>query len=226
MTPEEADKVGKFLMRANGTMNPKIVGRTAQDIAKMAGIQIPEGTKVLAARQTTVSKDNPYSREKLCPVMGFYVEDFWEKACERCIEILENEGVGHTMSIHSEDKSVIRAFALKKPVSRLMVNVAPSIGGVGAVTGLPPALTLGCGAIGGSATSDNVSPLNLINIRRVAYGIRELEDLRKMAGQACSSSHCSCESTVSVREEAAQLSREDLEAITQALLARIAKQGL
>lgn len=134
MTPEESDRVGRFIMRANGTMNPKIVGRSAQTIAQMAGISIPEGTRVLLSRQTTVGKENPYSREKLCPILAFYVEDGWESACRRSIEILQNEGVGHTMTIHSEDLSVIREFALKKPVSRLLVNTPGALGGVGAAT--------------------------------------------------------------------------------------------
>ena len=115
----------------------------------------------------------------MCPVLGFYCEENWEKACERCIEILKNEGIGHTMSMHSNNVNVIREFALKKPVSRLLVNTPATLGGVGATTNLLPALTLGCGTVGGSSTSDNIGPKNLINIRTVAYGQKELEDLVK-----------------------------------------------
>ena len=177
-------------------------------------ISIPAGTRVLISEQTTVGKKNPYSREKLCPILAFYVEDDWHAACERCIEILNNEGVGHTMTIHSENKEVIRAFALRKPVSRLLVNVAAALGGVGATTSLPPALTLGCGAVGGSATSDNITPLNLMNIRRVAYGTKELSDLRgghpapDTAAPAASGS-------------AAKLSASQIEAISQSLLQQL-----
>ncbi|WP_066456555.1 acetaldehyde dehydrogenase (acetylating) [Anaerotruncus rubiinfantis] len=178
LSPEESKKVGRFIMRANGTMNPKVVGKSAQAIAEMAGVQIPAGTRVLISPQSTVGKDNPYSREKLCPILAFYVTDGWESACELCMEILHNEGAGHTMTIHTQDDGIIREFALKKPVSRLLVNTPGALGGVGATTGLQPALTLGCGSVGGSATSDNVGPLNLINIRRVAYGLKELSDLR------------------------------------------------
>ena len=176
---EERDKVGAILMRANNTMNPKIVGRTALYIASMAGITVPTNTKILVSEETEVSHFNPYSREKLCPVLGFYCEENWEKACERCIEILKNEGIGHTMSMHSNNVNVIREFALKKPVSRLLVNTPATLGGVGATTNLLPALTLGCGTVGGSSTSDNIGPKNLINIRTVAYGQQELEDLVK-----------------------------------------------
>jgi acetaldehyde dehydrogenase (acetylating) len=215
MNEEETDKVGRCIMRANGTMNPKIVGRNAQAIAEMAGIRIPADTRVLISPQTTVGKDNPYSREKLCPILAFYVEENWEAACRRCIELLHNEGRGHTMVIHSQDQNVIREFALKKPVSRLLVNTPGALGGVGATTGLQPALTLGCGAVGGSATSDNVGPLNLINIRRVAYGLKELDELR--TGAPAAETCCAPEPAL------ASVSREDIEAITRAVLARLGK---
>ena len=175
----QSEKVARFILRDNGTMNPKIVGKSAQAIADMAGIQIPAGTRVLLSRQTEVSKKNPYTREKLCPLLAFFVEEGWQEACERSIQILQNEGVGHTMTIHSQDTDVIREFALKKPVSRLLVNTPGALGGVGGTTNLAPALTLGCGAVGGSATSDNITPMNLINIRRVACGVTELSDIRK-----------------------------------------------
>lgn len=221
LSPEESDKVSRFIMRANGTMNPKIVGKPAKVIADMAGITIPAGTRVLISRQTTVGKDNPYSREKLCPILAFYVEDNWEAACRRCIEILNNEGRGHTMTIHSEDKSVIREFALKKPVSRLLVNTPGALGGVGATTALAPALTLGCGAVGGSATSDNITPMNLINIRRVACGLKELKDLRGTNPAP----DCSCSSAAPAAggTAASMLSREDIERITRAVLSRLAQ---
>ena len=178
LNDEESKKVARILLRANGSMNPAIVGKPANTIAQMAGVDIPAKTRVLLSEQTTVGEDNPYSREKLCPVLGFYVEEDWERACERCMEILHNEGVGHTMTIHSQDEAVIREFALKKPVMRLLVNTPAALGGVGVTTSLAPSLTLGCGAVGGSATSDNVTPMHLINIRRIAYGVRELDEIR------------------------------------------------
>ena len=221
LSEEETAKVGRFIMRANGTMNPKIVGKSAQVIADMAGITIPAGTRVLVSPQKTVGKDNPYSREKLCPILAFYVEDGWEAACRRSIEILQNEGAGHTMTIHSEEMSVIRAFALEKPVSRLLVNTPGALGGVGATTKLAPALTLGCGAVGGSATSDNVTPLHLINVRRVAFGKRELEDLRAMSPCGCAPAASACKPCD--EKAAAGLSRQEIEAITRAIIARLGK---
>lgn len=178
LSREEAAKLEKFIMRANGTMNPQIVGKSVEAIAELANLNVPQGTRVLIAEETRVGYQYPYSREKLAPILAFYCESTWEKACERCIEILNNEGAGHTLIIHSNNEEIIREFALKKPVSRLLVNTPGALGGIGATTGLVPALTLGCGAVGGSSTSDNIGPMNLINIRRTVYGVKELEDLR------------------------------------------------
>jgi acetaldehyde dehydrogenase (acetylating) len=178
LSKEESEKLGGFILRANGTMNPAIVGKSVKVIAKLADLNIPEDVRVLISEQTTVGKANPYSREKLAPILAFYVEENWEKACKRCIELLMNEGKGHTLVLHSNNEEIIKEFALKKPVSRLLVNTPGALGGIGGSTNLIPSLTLGCGAIGGSATSDNIGPMNLINIRRIAYGVRELEELR------------------------------------------------
>lgn len=209
---EQSKKLEKMIMRANNTMNPAIVGKSVQKIAQMAGITVPQETRVLVSRQTEVGLTHPYSREKLCPILAFFVEDSWESACDKCIAILENEGSGHTMTIHSENDAVIREFALKKPVSRLLVNTPGALGGVGASTNLAPALTLGCGSVGGSATSDNVSPMNLINIRRVAYGRKELEDLRREAQQETpdSGNTCTCTENQILSAEIERLTREVL----------------
>jgi acetaldehyde dehydrogenase (acetylating) len=235
----------KALLFAGNRMNPKIVGKTAVYIAEMAGISVPPETRLLISRQTEVARDNPYSREKLCPVLGFYEEDGWEKACERCIAILANEGAGHTMCIHSKNEAVIREFSLKKAVSRLLVNTPGALGGVGATTNLAPALTLGCGAVGKSATSDNITPMNLINIRRVAAGCRSLADLRSHAGEILGKRYLDGPGkpagTVS-RESAgpgkgpaelpekpdskkADFTREDVESITEMVIARLAQRA-
>ena len=178
LSESESATLADLLLRPNGTMNPKIVGKTALEIASMAGIAVPQSTRVLLSRQDSVSPQNAYCHEKLCPVLAYYVEPGWEAACLRCLSLLGVEGAGHTMVIHSKDETVIREFAMKKPVSRLLVNTPAALGGVGATTDLAPALTLGCGSVGGSATSDNVGPLHLRDIRRVAWGVRELNSLR------------------------------------------------
>jgi acetaldehyde dehydrogenase (acetylating) len=183
LNPDEKAKVGAILMRSTGTMNPAIVGKTPQYIAKLAGISVPDDARVLIGFETEVGDKIPYSKEKLCPVLGFYTQPDWESACELCIRILLHEGAGHTMTIHSTNEAVIREFALRKPVSRLLVNTPAALGGVGATTALMPSFTLGCGAVGGSSSSDNIGPLNLINIRRMARGTKELDEIRAAAGQ-------------------------------------------
>jgi len=149
---------------------------------------------VLIGCETAVGPNVAFSKEKLCPVLAFYVEQDWHTACEKCIKILNNEGAGHTLTIHSKDESVIREFALKKPVSRILVNTPGSLGGIGATTNLLPSLTLGCGAVGGGSTSDNIGPMNLLNIRRLAYGVRELDEIKAQATSG--QSECECAPSV------------------------------
>lgn len=228
LSPAESKQVGALLMRENGTMNPRIVGKTALAIAEMAGIQVPSSVRVLISEEVEVSRANPYSREKLCPVLGFYVEENWEQACERCIAILENEGLGHTMTIHSNDNDVVMQFALKKPVYRLLVNTPGALGGVGVTTNLAPALTLGCGTVGKSATSDNVTPMHLINIRRVAYGSRELEEVKRASGHhgVVSEDTTHVPKSAQVTSASAEgWSPEQIEAITRAVLERLRTQS-
>jgi len=212
LTEGESASLAKLLLRANGTMNPKIVGKTALEIAGMAGISVPQSTRVLLSRQESVSPQIAYCHEKLCPVLAYYVEPGWEAACLRCLALLGVEGAGHTMAIHSQDEGVIRAFAMKKPVSRLLVNTPAALGGVGATTGLSPALTLGCGSVGGSATSDNVGPLHLRDIRRVAWGVEELGALRAIRGQ---------ESGDAKHAPTEIVTPEDIAAITRKVMERL-----
>ena len=171
---DEIDKVVGVMERPNGGMNPRIVGKSAKDIAAMAGITIPDVAKVLICEEKGVGKNYPFSKEKLTQLLAFYTVEDWMEACELCYELLENGGIGHTLAIHSNNEEVIREFALKKPVSRFLVNTPSTHGAIGLSTGLTPALTLGCGAVGGSATSDNVGPEHLINIRRMAYEVDDL----------------------------------------------------
>lgn len=179
LTSEEAQKVGKVISKANGKLNPGIVGRSANQIGTMAGLDLKQEVKVIIYEEQGVGPEYPFSMEKLSPILAFYSEKDWETACEKCIELLAYGGVGHSLSIHSQDEKIIREFALKKPASRILVNTPSTQGAIGATTHLAPALTLGCGAIGGSATSDNITPLHLINIKHVAYGVREADEVEK-----------------------------------------------
>ena len=169
MDTREAGLLAGLLFRPDGSLNPDIVGKSAEKLAEMAGFSVPMGTKVLVAREQEAGPTRPYSMEKLCPVLAFFVMDSEDAVLRKAIEVLKHEGSGHTFSIHATDKKVIRKFALQIPVSRFLVNTPGALGGIGESTGLFPALTLGCGAVGGSSTSNNISPLDLINIRRVAW---------------------------------------------------------
>ena len=173
MNPREAEALAKLLFRGDGSLNPAIVGKAAAELASMAGFPIPRNTRILLAREQQAGPSRPYSMEKLCPVLAFYVMDSEDAVLEKCVEILTHEGSGHTFSMHAEDSDVVRRFAAGIPVSRFLVNTPAALGGIGATTGMFPALTLGCGAVGGSSSSNNISPLDLMNIRRVAWGQEE-----------------------------------------------------
>ena len=170
MDKAQSGQLAKLLFKPNGTLNPEIVGKPATRLAEMAGFAVPPSTKVLVAREQEAGPTRPYSMEKLCPVLAFFVMDSEDAVLSKAIEVLIHEGSGHTFAMHAEDRSVIEKFALQIPVSRFLVNTPAALGGIGASTGLFPALTLGCGAVGGSSSSNNISPMDLINIRRVAWG--------------------------------------------------------
>ena len=177
MDKDEAGALAKLLFKPNGALNPEIVGKSALRLAQMAGFSVPGTTKVLVAREQEAGPTRPYSMEKLCPVLAFFVMDSEDAVLAKAIEVLRHEGSGHTFAIHCADREVVRKFALQIPVSRFLVNTPAALGGIGASTNLFPALTLGCGAVGGSSSSNNISPMDLINIRRVAWDAEETQDI-------------------------------------------------
>ncbi|WP_051428302.1 acetaldehyde dehydrogenase (acetylating) [Bacillus sp. J33] len=178
---EEKDRLEKVISPSPGKLNPEIVGQSARKIAYMAGIRAPEETRVLIAEETKVGKDVPFSIEKLSPIFALYTAESYQEAKEICLKLLNLGGRGHSLSLHTNDDSVAKEFALEMPVSRMMVNTLSSIGAVGATTALLPSLTLGCGSFGGNITSDNVTVRHLINIKRMAYGIKEVSIPRPSA---------------------------------------------
>jgi len=183
MAPAEVDTVGRMFVSPQRLPNPALVGKTAVHIAAQTGLQVPEGTRVLIAPLAGVGRDNPLSIEKLAPILSWYVVKDWREACERCIQILRYGGMGHTMSVHSRNEDVILQFGLKKPAFRICVNTPTTHGSIGLTTGLDPALTLGCGGWGGNITSDNISPLHLLNIKRLAYEVRPAVAARATASR-------------------------------------------
>lgn len=168
---DTAEKVKVIMKSPKGGMNAAIVGKTAADLAKMAGIEIPAGTRLLLYEEKGVGPGYPFSYEKLTSLMGFYTVKDWRAAADLCLRLLKNGGLGHSLSLHSNDEEIIRHFGLNMPVSRLLINTPSSLGAVGSTTNLDPSLTLGCGPVGGSSTSDNVGTQHLFNIRSIAYGL-------------------------------------------------------
>ncbi|MSS63729.1 acetaldehyde dehydrogenase (acetylating) [Velocimicrobium porci] len=221
MTEEETNKVCQILFR-KGThnMNAKFVGRSAEVIAAAAGFQIPAGTKVLIGEQNGVGEEYPLSYEKLTTVLGFYTVQNWEEACELSIRLL-NHGIGHTMNIHTNDYDMVMKFARKK-ASRILVNTGGSQGGTGASTGLFPAFTLGCGTWGGSATSENVTPMHLINLKRVAYGLKNCETLTNDSDFVCDTKKSPSEfvqlADSCMKKEIENLDKDQLEELIRSLV--------
>ena len=177
MKDQEAKALGGILFRPNGALNPEIVGKSAKVLAEKAGFSVPAGAKILVAREQDAGAKYPYSHEKLCPVLAWFTVEDEEAARKLAIKVLGHEGVGHTFSIHAKDKDAVRRFCREIPVSRFLVNAPAAQGGIGAATKLFPALTLGCGAVGGSSSSNNISPMDLVNIRKVAWGQGSEDDL-------------------------------------------------
>jgi acetaldehyde dehydrogenase (acetylating) len=172
LNPDEISRLAAVLVTPQRLPNPSLVGKSARLIAEKVGITVPEGTRALIAPLAGVGRDYPLSVEKLCPVLSWYEVQDWREGCERCIQILRYGGMGHTMSIHSQNEEVILQFGLKKPAFRICVNTPTTHGSIGLTTGLDPAMTLGCGGWGGNITSDNISPRHLLNLKRLAYGLR------------------------------------------------------
>jgi len=172
MNAAEIDALARVLVTAQRLPNPALVGKPASVIAEKVGLTVPAGTRALIAPLAGVGRDFPLSIEKLCPVLSWYVVSDWRDGCERCIQILRYGGMGHTMSIHSQNEKVILEFGLRKPAFRICVNTPTTHGSIGLTTGLDPAMTLGCGGWGGNITSDNISPKHLLNIKRLAYEVR------------------------------------------------------
>jgi acetaldehyde dehydrogenase (acetylating) len=177
LNDEEAAAVAKIVVTPTFGVNPRVVGKPAPYIASQAGIQVPQDTSVLIAPLKGVGKEFPLSIEKLSPILAIYDAPDFNAALEICIRLVRFGGMGHTMSIHSNNDELIRQAGIRVPVFRLVVNTPSTHGSVGLTTGIDPAMTLGCGAVGGNITSDNISPLHLINIKRVAHEIRTAQQI-------------------------------------------------
>mgnify|MGYP003581243812 CR=1 FL=1 len=169
LNSSEADAVAKVLLTPQRTLNPGIVGKSAEYIANLAGITIPNGTRCLIADCAGVGRDHPWSIEKLSPTLAFFVADGIEQGAARCNEILQFGGMGHTAGMHTKNREAAIRYGEQMPAARVVINSPTTHGAIGLSTDLPPSMTLGCGSWGGNVTSDNVSPIHLMDIKRVAF---------------------------------------------------------
>jgi acetaldehyde dehydrogenase (acetylating) len=178
LSQSEADQLAKIVATPQRSLNPQIVGKSVEFIAKMAGIGVPSGTRCIMADVGGVGRDFPLSMEKLSPILAFYVEDGLERGAARCNEVLHYGGMGHTAGIHTRSREAAVRYGGEMPASRITVNTPTTHGAIGFSTALPPSMTLGCGSWGGNVTSDNVSPLHLMDIKRVAFETRPVASKR------------------------------------------------
>jgi acetaldehyde dehydrogenase (acetylating) len=186
LASEEAMRLGALVLDpVRHVPNPKIVGKPATLLAEMAGIPVPDSTRVLIARLTPeqVGRDYPLSAEKLSPILAFYAVADTRAAIDLCTRLLRFGGTGHTAAIHTQNEAVAREFGAAVPAFRVCVNTASVHGSIGYSTNLFPAMTLGCGSPGGNITSDNIGPQHLMDIKRIAWESRPIQHRTIPAGQ-------------------------------------------
>jgi acetaldehyde dehydrogenase (acetylating) len=171
--PAEKAALERTVFGPGGGLNPAAVGKTPQQLATLAGIDVPAHARILVAELAKVGREEPLSAEKLTTVLGWYVERDWRAGCERCIELLRFGGDGHSLVIHATDEDVILAFGIEKPAFRIIVNSWGTLGAIGATTGVMPAMTLAPGGVGGAVVSDNITVTHLLNVKRLAYPLSE-----------------------------------------------------
>ena len=162
-------KGSMFIEEKGCALNADIVGKSPFNIAKMAGIKVPEETKVLVLQENGVGIEYPFSKEKLSPVLAYYIVDSSDEGINLAEKLIEFGGLGHSAVIHSENNETILKFSQKVKAGRIIVNSPSTHGAIGDIYNTNmPSLTLGCGTFGGNSTTANVSSVNLINVKRVA----------------------------------------------------------
>ena len=177
LSPEDQQRLADLLfVGRSGALNPEAVGQTAVELARRIGATVPAGTKVLGAALSDVGPQTPLSAEILGPVLSFYRTRDLDAGYARCREILDFGGAGHTLGLHGRDEAMIARMA-DLPASRIVVNTPSLLGGMGFSAGTDPSFMLGTGTWSGSIVSDNVTPMHLINIKRVAHENRPWRDI-------------------------------------------------
>lgn len=186
LNSRDAEKIGEILLTSKRTLNPQIVGKSAEFIANRAGVMVPNETRCLLADCGGVGRDFPWSIEKLSPTLAFFVADGTDQGANRCEEILQFGGMGHTAGMHTKDRDAAIRFGEQMPAARVVINSPTTHGAIGFSTDLLPSMTLGCGSWGGNVTSDNVSPHNLMDIKRVAFETKPVNSGARIPQQSAS----------------------------------------
>ena len=173
VSPEEKEKLKDVMFEyvdgRGDKLKSHIPGKSPYEIAQMAGFEIPKDTKVIVVYEEGIGEGYPFSKEKLSPVLTYYIVENFEEALDKAERLLEFGGLGHSAVIHSEDREKILQFSEKMKAGRIIVNSPSTHGAIGDIYNTNmPSLTLGCGSFGGNSTTANVSSVNLINIKRVA----------------------------------------------------------
>jgi acetaldehyde dehydrogenase (acetylating) len=229
LSAAEADQLAKVVATPQRSLNPGIVGKSVEIIAKLAGLNVPSGTRCLMVDVAGVGREFPLSMEKLSPILAFYVVDGLTRGAERCQEILRYGGMGHTAGVHTRSREAAVRFGNEMPASRITVNTPTTHGAIGFSTALPPSMTLGCGSWGGNVTSDNVSPLHLLDIKRVAFEVRPVQSKRPAASASKATTQAPAPAYAATAPpahpqpmagvNASKINREDIAAIVDRFLA-------
>jgi len=173
---EQGKALAKLLIAPNWRINATCVGQPPTKIAQMAGFEVPAETSILSVEIHGVGKEHPLSMEKLSPVLSVLVVNDWEEQVRACQALLKFGGLGHTCAIYARDDAHIREYGMRMPSFRVLVNTPTPQGSTGITTAVQPSMTLGCGAMAGNSTGDNVGPQHLINVKRLAYVVRKAEE--------------------------------------------------
>jgi acetaldehyde dehydrogenase (acetylating) len=189
LNQSQTELLTKLVVTPQRGLNPKIVGKPATTIAEWAGVAVPPDTRCLVAEIGGVGRDFPLSLEKLSPILTYYVVNGMEEGSRLCDEILHYGGMGHTASIHTRNRDAALRYGILMPAARVVVNTPSTHGAIGFSTGLTPSMTLGCGSWGGNVTSDNISPLHLMDIKRVAFETRPVTVVAEPPIQSLQSPH-------------------------------------
>lgn len=173
---EQGKALESLLFTENFRIHADCVGQSPQTIGRLAGFEVPDQARILTVEIHGVGREHPLSAEKLSPVLSVYFVDSFDQAVDACVAVLNFGGRGHTCVIYSQDDTHILEYGRRAPAFRVLANTPAPQGSTGITTGVLPAMTLGCGAIAGNSTGDNVGPMHLLHVKRIARSIRSPEE--------------------------------------------------